>query len=527
MIGDRLSQVFHAVFLALFAVVVLYILAGEQEPFLLLALTAVSFAAVMGIYQILGTKNITDRRLNAATAVILIAMAAAMAVTGWWLIPKLRTDLGMVYYSAMEIIEDGKVSDVFNEHNEITTITNMTNNEYFVVYPNNLPILFLLTCFYRIVCGFGISMDTDLGVYMAILLNLAVILCSVWLGSRVARRLLGNRAAFFFLVIACLFVPYYINVSRFYTDTMTLPFPVLSIYLYLRLKESKSRTRSLLLAAGLGLCLAAGFLLKGSCLIVAVVLVIYGILEVMRRKVGIKRFALLVLTALLCFGGSVGGWNWYVRHASWIDMSREEELTFPMAHWVMMSMSGTGGYNRTDFDYTYSYPTKEEKSQADWERAREKIEGYGGLAGFLNFEFQKIAATWGDGKYTQQIHLTWNQKRTVIQDFTRTDGKYYGIFYNYTTVFVLTMYLFFLLSIGKGIWSKNSPRTLIHLCIFGALLFFAFWETKSRYLLNFTPVFFLCVLYGLEDSLPLQRGRHRMSGEHSNGKSPKLRSNKD
>ena len=166
----------------------------------------------------------------------------------------------MVYYSTMEIIEDGKVSDVFNEHNEITTITNMTNNEYFVVYPNNLPILFLLTCFYRIVCGLEISMDTDLGVYMAILLNLAVILGSVWLGSRVARRLLGNRAAFFFLVIACLFVPYYINVSRFYTDTMTLPFPVLSIYLYLRLKESKSRTRSFLLSAGLGLCLAAGFL---------------------------------------------------------------------------------------------------------------------------------------------------------------------------------------------------------------------------------------------------------------------------
>ena len=260
MIGDRLSQIFHAVFLALFAVVVLYILAGEQEPFLLLALTAVSFVAVMGIYQILGTKNITDQRLNAATAVILIAMAAVMAVTGWWLIPKLRTDLGMVYYSTMEIIEDGKVSDVFNEHNEITTITNMTNNEYFVVYPNNLPILFLLTCFYRIVCGLEISMDTDLGVYMAILLNLAVILGSVWLGSRVARRLLGNRAAFFFLVIACLFVPYYINVSRFYTDTMTLPFPVLSIYLYLRLKESKSRTRSFLLSAGLGLCLAAGFL---------------------------------------------------------------------------------------------------------------------------------------------------------------------------------------------------------------------------------------------------------------------------
>ena len=65
MIGDRLSQIFHAVFLALFAVVVLYILAGEQEPFLLLALTAVSFVAVMGIYQILGTKNITDQRLNA------------------------------------------------------------------------------------------------------------------------------------------------------------------------------------------------------------------------------------------------------------------------------------------------------------------------------------------------------------------------------------------------------------------------------------------------------------------------------
>ena len=267
--------------------------------------------------------------------------------------------------------------------------------------------------------------------------------------------------------------------------------------------------------------------MKGSCLIVAVVLVIYGILEVMRRKVGIKRFALLVLTALPLLWRQCGRME-LVRTACKLDRYEPGGgADFPMAHWVMMSMSGTGGYNRTDFDYTYSYPTKEEKSQADWERAREKIEGYGGLAGFLNFEFQKIAATWGDGKYTQQIHLTLESETDRDSGFHQDGWEvlwnllqlHDGVCAHHVPVFPAVHW-----EGDPGQKQSPNPDPSLYL---RALLFFAFWETKSRYLLNLhARVFPVRALWAGGQPAPA-KGRHRMSGEHSNGKSPKLRSNKD
>lgn len=490
--SDKLSRVFHGCYLFVFFIVFLCVIAWQDHvPALLVIVTGVLVLMVFAVRR-LRLVTVSDRQLFMITAAVLGIMAVLLAVVGWLMIPLMRTDFGTVYYSAMEIIESGHVNDAPSIYNKITTITNMTNNEYFVVYPNNLPILFLLTSFYKVVCAFGVSMESDMGIYMGVLLNMAFILFSVGLGSRVARRIWGNKAALVYLLFSALFVPYYINVSRFYTDTLTLPFPLLAIYLYMRIRDMDGIKRRLPWLIGLGLCLGVGFLLKGSCIIVGVALLIHSLMSTFGRRT----FAGIAVVAL-CFGILYQSWNVYVRNCSWVDMSREEELTFPAAHWVMMALSGNGGFHQDAFDYTASFGTKAEKQAADIRLAREKIEAMGGIGGFLSFELQKIAGTWGDAKFAQQVHLNWIEKDTIMQEFVEKDGKYHTAFYIYTTSFILVVYTLFLVSIANGIFRKNGIETLFNICIFGVLLFFAFWETKSRYLINFTPVFFLCAIDGL------------------------------
>lgn len=499
MASNVLSRVFHGCFLAVFAVVFVYILAYQQYLPAAAVLVVLGLAGIVAACRKAADIKVTDRHLGITTAVILGLMAVLMAVAGWMLLPQLKTDMGTVYYSAMEILDKGHLSHEMLEYNTMTGITNMTQNEYFVVYPNNIPYLFLITGYYWIVTAFGISMQSDMGVYMGVLLNITVILASIGLGSRVAKKVMGNKAAAAYLVMFALFVPYYINASRFYTDTLTLPFPLLAIWLYLKIREEGSFRKKAWLAAVLGSSLCIGFLLKGSCIVVGVAIIVHSLLTAFNKKTWAG-----IALALVCFIGINAGWSYIVRHNDWVDMSREDELTFPVQHWIMMSMSGNGGFHQDEFDYTYSFGTKEEKAEADMERLMEKIEGYGGLGGFLNFEFKKIAWTWGDAKFAQQAHLNWMQNDTVLSEFIEKDGKYHTAFYLYTSVFILVLYLFFFASIARGMFSRPQAAALINITIFGVLLFFAFWETKSRYLLNFTPMFFLCGIDGLKAVLAVK-----------------------
>lgn len=492
MIGSQLSRIFHVCYLLVFAVVLGCVLAVQDNLATILALWLIGIFGLLCIRKRLGKIKITDAQLNIVTAGTLAVMALLMAAIGWMMLPLLKTDLGTVYYSAMEIIEKGRVNDILTDYNRMTMIRNMTNNEYFVVYPNNLPILFFLTVFYRGVCALGISMASDLGVYMGVLLNIASILLSVWIGSRTACKIWGKKGALTYLGFAAFFLPYYINASRFYTDTLTLVFPVLAVYLYIRIRETGELKKRAAGCIALGLCLTAGFLLKGSCIIVAVALVIHSFISGLNR-----RTLAAILIAACVFGVSYQAWQSYVRNCSWIDMSREDALTFPAVHWIMMALSGNGGFRQEDFDYTYSFEGKKEKQAADIERAREKLEELGGAGGFIRFEMNKIALTWGDGKFAQQAHLEWMQKDTWVQEFVNDEGRYYPVFYVYTRAFVVILYTLFLFSAAGGCFRKNGIMSVINICIFGVLLFFAVWETKSRYLLNYTPLFFLCAIDGL------------------------------
>ena len=88
--------------------------------------------------------------------------------------------------------------------------------------------------------------------------------------------------------------------------------------------------------------------------------------------------------------------------------------------------------------------------------------------------------------------------------------------------------MLFFASMARGMFSRPGAAALINIMIFGVLLFFAFWETKSRYLLNFTPMFFLCGIDGLKAVLAVKvpasvkAGITRMEG----GKPPRHKDTK-
>lgn len=80
------------------------------------------------------------------------------------------------------------------------------------------------------------------------------------------------------------------------------------------------------------------------------------------------------------------------------------------------------------------------------------------------------------------------------------DGKYYRIVFYYCQIFHFTMLLGIIVSIGYSIKNGRKEKAIISiskLSIFGLLIFLLLWETRSRYMLNFIPIYILTWVSGI------------------------------
>ena len=176
-------------------------------------------------------------------------------------------------------------------------------------------------------------------------------------------------------------------------------------------------------------------------------------------------------------------------------MSREEWIKFPTAHWISLGMTKSGSYNQDLVNLLLEHETTvEQKEQIVLQVLKQQLDSYESMGDFLDFEFEKAVTTWCSGTYYQNSHLTWFYTPNIFQEFLLSDGKYFETF-----SIVLKTYSFFLLvcflqiSIQQ-LKEKNCPNHVFYsLIILGLALFLSFWETKSRYLLSFVPIFLLLV----------------------------------
>ena len=505
MLSKWLSRLANGVFFLLFAFLFLnIILCHSEHRAVILLLTGAVTVLLCRFYPAFFrmANALSNRRIAVISALLLGLFFFGCALTGRLMLTVPKTDWGTVYYSAMEIVEQGKVSTEINAQTACYYFTKGPNSEYFVIYPNNLFLLTLLTGFYKLLSLFGFSLGNGAALYAGVLLNVLFITLSALGGFLLARRLYGNGAALLYLILSCLFAGFYSNSYRFYTDTLSLPFVTFSLYAYSFVDGKKPWKKSFLPLLFTGVTVSLGILMKGSVVILLTAFLIHLLLCNGRNKertARLQKGPLYALLLLLCFLSVNGLFGLYKKNCPYIDYSREEELTFPVTHWIMMAFGGSGGYSQADFEYTASFPGKAQKQAANVEKIKERLAGFSSPAGFLAFELAKTEGTWGDGKFAQENHLAWKEDKGPIYDWILPDGPFYPIFSVYITVFLFLLYSLFLLSAFFGLFQRQADYgTLLCIILTGVILFFSIWETRSRYLLNMTPVFFLFALSGLE-----------------------------
>ena len=474
------SGVFALIWLAVMAVCAADLKQSRQICTLAGLLGLLLLLVLLSAKKLLGSRWEKESFFTGLTAGIFVLMAAGLLYAAFELEVYPGWDFGSVYQGAVELAEDGCFSD--------------NSSWYFTTYPNNVAVCMFLAGIFKLLGGFCSYIT------LGILLNVGLILLGLFFFWQLARRLYGVRYGAFGMLLCLFFLPFYMHTPIFYTDTFALPFVTGALWSY----QFREKDRRFLLLTGV--ILAAGYKIKGSLGVIFIALLIHLWLYRDSLKERLIRSLLLTLPFLALVGFLT------VVPAKFSGLSAEESYRneFPMEHWVALGLVDSGGYNADVYWMTASTEGKAEKEAVDRLFIRQKLEEYG-ASGMLAHLREKVVFTWGDGVYFAPEKLQRDPlKESWLHDWVLYYGKNYSYTYRYCNAVQLLLLGGILLSLLRNFMEKGRTRKIqaMQLSVFGIFLFLLIWETRSRYLVNFVPVFILLGLDAMQAirNRLLQRG---------------------
>lgn len=423
---------------------------------------------LLGLLLLWGVWLLCDRLTRYFTPILIGAVLFLLAVqipVGLSLRYDPIFDLEAIYRGAIEWVERAGF---------IHYVSSTCHTKYFAIFPNNLGGLSLLTLIFKLGSLLGF---TDYFA-MATVANALFAVTAMVLTVLTARMLFSTKAALFTLALFLLFPPFYAIAPVFYTDSLSLLFPILAFYLYLKAKRTEDILTKSLLTFTVGLVIGLGFLVKATVGIALIAMIIDLFCTDWRR--GIRFSLCTVLTVVVVSTGFHAA-----IYGNLLDKTMVEQNSMPLSYWTALAFQGDGQYNQADFELaqqTFHGNRSEVMADLTRERIREL-----GVSGVSKLFLRKGAALMESGTLALSDYLDDRpQTESVFHSFLLYDGAYYPLYRLLCAGFLLAVWVAAIL----GGFCKTQgfvPR----LCLVGLFLFLFIWESNGRMLLNLLPMLFL------------------------------------
>ena len=439
------------------------------------------------------TLHLNKKQLTVCAVIGMVLMFVMQLILGYFLISKPVTDWMTIDTIARNFAKNGNFDNMYQGLPK-------GRYDYMARYTNNNGILVILSFYYRAVyLIFG-----KVSSFAPVILNTVFIHVSVIFTFLIAKKIFNFKGAFLTLACCFFFLPYYTYTAYYYSDSLSIPFTVISVYFVIKGQEKLKNNKhdfhlSTLYFFVSGIFIAIGYIIKGSLFIVLVGAVVYIFLCGNIQKSVISILCIVLTCAVFMMSISV-----FIHSLHIVSEQKLYEEKFPVQHWIMMGLDGNGGFNQKDASFTTNAGNYEQKKQADNQEIQKRLSKMG-FDGMVKHLYRKLIYTWSDGTYYIQHHLNRSDdysKKTedenIFFEFVLNDGEHYEAFRTYSSVYHICMLMGICLS-GYFYLKKVRPDkiTLLHGTIFGVILFFSLWETRSRYLYNFTPLFIITAVDGI------------------------------
>lgn len=344
---------------------------------------------------------------------------------------------------------------------------------------------------------------------------------NTWLSWQIFNCLFINLAAMFLylgtkklfsqligFVAFCLFV-FSMGLSPWiltpYTDTLVLPFVCGTIYCYsiLQTRMKMSLAKKLAWISLCGILLTCCFLMKPSSIIFFVAFCGIKFLKgILSKKT--NRLNWLPLIYSLCLLGSIlvtyQTFHFFKEHQTIISI--DEKQAKPWTLFVMMGLTGTGGYNGEDTKAIYDLPTPQEKSEYTKKVIIQRLKAKG-VVGYLKFLSQKNINNTAHGDFSWGWDGTdlvpEKESQNKLQSFLRS--LYYPQNLQSANIRFLMHLLYLLTLIGMLYSLKQSDEfyllAVLRLAFIGMILYLLLFEGgRSRYLIQFLPQMYMLAACG-------------------------------
>jgi hypothetical protein len=479
--------VFAAVFIVTFLLVV--IMPPKESlkfpvypfnPFVVLLGAAACVALTVWIYHLLCGFNFKNKRFFEITC--LFFMFAIYIIIQLYVAREIETefvhgwDFGTVVRYARDYVE-----------------FDIPGGVYLSDYPNNIPLYLLLTLVFRLAKFCGI----DYGI-AGIIFNIVMIDTALLVLYLCAKKMRGRKTAFIILLAALFTVPILLYVAIYYTDTVTMVFPIGAFYIWLFVKEKiaeNKRYKACILIVLLAVVVAVGALLKMTVAIVGIAILIDAALSFKLKKA----IAVAVL-AVVVFAGVFVPANAAMPYAKSLEPP-DASRYFPSSHWIMMGLNGVGSYNSSDIAMVENMPLEQRDKLVGIiikERIREK-----GFFGMLKHLGGKVSFTWGEGTFSAPYKVRRDRmEKSSLDRYWSVEGENYAAIPLQSQFMMVAMIAGLILAGIRLMRKKPGARDFLVclVAIFGLFVFLLIWETRSRYLTNYIPIMLLVCIPAVIES---------------------------
>ncbi len=336
----------------------------------------------------------------------------------------------------------------------------------------------------------------------------------------VSKKILGNKSTyliFLFMIPLVILSP---NIIIPYTDTITMWIPIAIFYFYLKIKDNDKLKYLYILIEGI--LLIGGYLLKPTCIIIGIAIILTELLYCNIKKENIlkltKKLLIYLIVFLLGISFIYSTFDYFKKKniSQYITDEEFENNSVTATHFLMMGMQESltednkgknnilfGAYNGEDVANTKKLKGKKEKQKYNIEIVKQRLQDFG-FFGYIKFVYNKMMWILSDGTFyygaegTFFVTEPYNQSRIgkFMQSFFDIESdKYQLITVNIIQITWVT------LMIGIIYVYKNIEKNLdiLKFSIIGIILFIIIFEGRSRYLYNYIPIFIIVGTVGIKN----------------------------
>ena len=357
---------------------------------------------------------------------------------------------------------------------------------YLYMCENNIPITIMFDLIFKCFYTLGVKNHLlETGIFINIIMIDISLIYTYLLVSKINKN--SGKPFLFFLLLSS---PLLFYIPIFYTDTISLPFGIITIYYGYKYLFESQKTRYLLIA---GISMGIGYLLKPTVLIIGIAMIIFLMLK--KKKINYYQFVSLLFLPVIVL---ILGQKVFVNH--FFDQESLELYKIPKTHYILIGLENNGEYSDKRLEDINKEVGQENRKKMVQNNIKKRIKEMIEKKEVLSFYNRKIAFTWTDGTFFafEKLHREPIHPELTKNIYSNENNDIlYWTFSNSEWIIIIV------LMILGVVFRKYLPDKIqelgiiINISIVGIILFLLIWETRSRYLVNFVPLFLVDAYIGL------------------------------